>query len=352
MAYEFGPPSRDLTWLERLIRRPTAFDFDVALRRFDVTFPGASRLGEGERAKDECIRLGQTPSSSFEPTVLSGFTPEKDGRPGQLTVGFLGLWGPNGPLPGHLTDYARERSRNASDNTLIRFVDIFHHRILTLFHRAWAQAQPTVSMDRPQADAFARYVGSLFGLGTPAMRGRDASSDHAKLYFAGRLGAVSRNADGLRDLIADHTGVPTRIEEFVGQWLELPEDARWRLGVTRETGTLGKQIVLGARAWSRTNKFRVVLGPLDAAQFESMLPSSEAVARLTALVRLYTNDEWEWELRLVLAASTTEPMRLGRRGRLGWTTRVGWGPGTQIDLLVDPAQQRTQRVRGTFAENP
>ncbi len=351
MANELGPPSRDLTWLERLMRRPTEIDFDVAIRRFDVSFPGAPRLGEGERAKDECIRIGQTPSSSFEATAITNFVPEGDGRPGHLTVGFLGLWGPHGPLPGHMTDYARERERNAGDHTLVRFADLFHHRMLALFHRAWAQTQPTVSMDRPEVDAFARHVGAFFGLGLESMRGRDASGDFAKLYFAGRLGASCRNADGLRDLVADHTGLPTRIEEFVGEWLTLPADARWSLHVTRETGTLGKSIVLGGRAWSRTNKFRIVLGPLDAADFERMLPNSEAVARLTSLVRFYTNDEWEWELRLVLAASTTEPMRLGLRGRLGWTTRVGWGPGTQVDLLVDPGRKRTERVRGTLAQS-
>ena len=63
---------------------------------------------------------------------------------------LFGLLGPNGPLPLHLTEYARERLRHAGDPTLSRFLDIFHHRFLALFYRAWAQAQPHVNRDRPE----------------------------------------------------------------------------------------------------------------------------------------------------------------------------------------------------------
>jgi predicted component of type VI protein secretion system len=65
----------------------------------------------------------------------------------------------------HLTAYARERSLNQGDETFARFADMFHHRLLLLFYRAWAQAQPTVSLDRPAEDRFADYVGSFLGVG-------------------------------------------------------------------------------------------------------------------------------------------------------------------------------------------
>lgn len=71
-----------------------------------------------------------------------------------MEVRFFGMLGPNGPLPLHLTEYARSRSIHAGDQTLVRFLDIFHHRFMALFYRAWAQAQPTVSLDRPGEDRF------------------------------------------------------------------------------------------------------------------------------------------------------------------------------------------------------
>jgi type VI secretion system protein ImpH len=348
MAADSGPPSDALTWRQRLAELPGAFDFHVALRRFDASLPDRPRLGEAERPSQERVRLGQTPSASFTASELTDYAEEGEGPDGalaRLTIGFLGMWGPSGPLPSHLTEYAHERLHHAGDPTLVRFVDIFHHRLLVLFHRAWATAQPTVAMDRPESDAFAVYVGALMGLGLHATRQRGGASDFAKLHYAPLFAASSRNADGLRDIVADYFGLPTIIEEFVGEWLDLPEDGRWHLGESRETGALGR-VALGRRVWSRANKFRLVLGPLDGAAFEQMLPGSSGLGELASLVRLYTNDEWSWELRLVLSSVVSAPIRLGGRGRLGWTTRLGSAPGAEhVDVIVDPVTGRTRRMR-------
>jgi type VI secretion system protein ImpH len=344
MAAEDWPPPDDLSWLDRLARAPGSFDFHVALRRFEALFPSQPRLGEAARPSDEAIRIGQTPSSTFAPTALSAFIPGEAGSPARLFESFLGLWGPHGPLPAHLTEYARDRLKHSSDETLTSFLDIFHHRMLLIFQRAWAKTQPTAAMDRPGTDRFAAYVGAFLGLGLPATCGRDAFPDRAKLFYVGRFSAAARNAEGLREVVADYFGVRAAIEEFVGEWIELPRGNRWELAASRETGTLGRTAVLGARVWSRSHKFRIVLGPLSRADFERTLPSSGTLATLTALVRLYTNDEWDWDVRLVLADDATESMRLGRGARLGWTTRIGSARGVREDLLVDPTLGRTRRV--------
>src|SRR6478609_2460492 len=72
----------------------------------------------------------------------------------RLYVTFGGMFGPQGPLPLHLTEYARDRIINSADPTFARFLDIFHHRMLSLVYRAWADAQPTVQFDRPESDRF------------------------------------------------------------------------------------------------------------------------------------------------------------------------------------------------------
>ena len=72
-----------------------------------------------------------------------------------------------------------------NDPTLVAFADIFHHRALSLFYRAWADAQPTVQMDRPRNNRFAVHLGSLTGQGLASMRGRDSVEDHAKLFASG-----------------------------------------------------------------------------------------------------------------------------------------------------------------------
>jgi type VI secretion system protein ImpH len=257
----------------------------------------------------------------------------------------MGMWGANGPLPTHLTEYARHRARNAGDKTLASFMDVFHHRMLLLFHRAWAKTQPTVAMDRVQADAFSLYLGAFLGLGLPATRHRDTFPDHAKLFYAGRFGASVRNAEGLREIVADYFQVPTAIESFVGMWAELPPESCWQLRVSPATGTLGRTALLGRRVFTRSHKFRITLGPLSRFDFERTLPASKALASLVSLVRLYTNDEWAWDLRLVLSPDATERVQLGRGGRLGWTTRIGGANGAREDLIVDPVLNRTHRLQ-------
>jgi type VI secretion system protein ImpH len=345
MASEDRPASDHLTWLERLAREPGSFDFHAVLRRFEASFPATPRLGEAVRPADEPLRIGQSPSLRFQSTAVAGFEPAVASDPARLLVGFLGLWGPQGPLPIHLTEYAHDRASHAGDTTLEGFVDLFHQRMLLMFHRAWAKAQPTASMDRPDSDRFAVYVGAFLGLALRATRDRDAFPDHAKLFYAGRLAPSARNAEGLREIVADYFGVPAAIEEFVGEWLDLPAGARWELGRNPETGTLGRSIVLGARAWTRSHKFRIVLGPLSRFELERTLPSSSGMETLSAIVRLYTNDEWDWDVCLVLAPEATEAMRLRGGARLGWTTRVGTSLGAREHLIVDPHLYRTRRVR-------
>jgi type VI secretion system protein ImpH len=194
--------------LRSLERAPYRFDFFDVLRRFECAHPEASRLGRAPRPCDEPIRLGQEASLGFPSSPMASFVPSAAGKPPRLSVHFLGLLGPNGPLPLHLTEYARDRMRNAGDRALVRFLDVFHHRILTLFYRVWADAQPTVSLDRPKEDRFGTYLGSLIGLGMPSLRNRDEFPDQAKLYFAGRFAAQTRNCEGLTAIVGAFFGLP------------------------------------------------------------------------------------------------------------------------------------------------
>ena len=333
--------------LDALARAPHQFDFFQALRRLEALSsdtPDRPRFGAALRPADEPIRLGQEPDLTFAPSSLARLLPGVDGAPPRLTVNFFGLLGPNGPLPLHLTEYARDRQRNADDPTMIRFFDVFHHRMLMLFYRAWASGQPTVSHDLPADDRFELYVVALAGLGLAGLRSRDAFPDSAKLFYAGRLGAQSRNAEGLAAVIGDFFGVAARLEQFVGDWIELPFDRRWRLGASLAGGRLGVSTTLGARIWSRQQKFRVVLGPLDRSAFQRMLPGGASLPKLTAMVRSYVGDELRWDLRLILEERVAEPWHLGH-SRLAWTTWLGRAAGgRREDLVLDPQDEAARSV--------
>lgn len=311
-----------------LAAEPYKHDFFMVLRRIECAFPALPRLGTAPRPAGEPLRLGQEPALDFAPAALSSLEAGKEGRPPHLNVRFFGLFGPQGPLPLHLADYARERLLHHGDATFARFADMFHHRLLLMFYRAWAQAQPTVSLDRPATDRFADYVGSLFGTGTSAHRGRDAVSDHAKLFFSGRQARQVRNAEGLAAVLTGYFKVPVRVESFVGHWMELPKSERTRLPTRADrvlgaTAQLGVGAVAGHKVWDRQHKFRIHVGPLGLAQYQSFLPTGTAVAALADWVRHYVGRELEWDLRLVLKRPEVPATTLGGPGRLGWGTWLG-----------------------------
>jgi type VI secretion system protein ImpH len=345
MGCDTRMPADDLTWIARLERAPDRFDFHVALRRFEASFPDRPRLGEAGRPADEPVRLGQHVSAAFQPAAITGFAPGREGAPARLSVGFFGLLGPRGPLPGHLTEYASDRARHAGDSTLSAFLDVFHHRMLLLLHRAWAQAQPTAAMDRAGDDAFRGYVAALLGLGLESLRDRDAWPDHAKVFYAPRLRPGPRNAEGLRAVVADALGFAATVESWVGEWLPLPEPSRCRLGPGGHQNALHKTATIGRRAWSRGHRIRIVLGPLTGKELGRMLPGSDAIGALTAIVRLYTNDEWAWDAVLRIADDAVEPARLRRGARLGWTARIGAPLAPRTDLVLDPTTGRVSRER-------
>lgn len=338
-----------------LADHPHEFDFYQALRRLDSLFRDQPRLGRSRRLAEDPVRLCQEPSLAFAPATLMRCVPSKAGQQPRISVAFGGLFGPNGPLPLHLTEYARERSINSADPTFARFLDIFHHRALSLVYRAWADAQPTVQFDRPEADRFAAYVGSLCGVGHTSLQNRDAMPDLAKLYFSGRLACHARNAEGLQAMLSEFFRLPMRMMEFVGRWLRVPDDCRCvlagegqkdedltGLGQTRQNQSialglaqLGVSATIGEYVWDCQTKFRIVAGPMRLADYQRLLPGGASLERLQALVKNYVGLELDWEIHLLLEQEEVPETHLGSMGQLGWTTwLVSERPSRDADDLV------------------
>ena len=298
---------------------PHHFDFFQALRLVECAAADFPRLGESARAKDDPVRLGQEPTMAFAPRTVSSLVSSGEGLPPRMEVFFFGLFGPNGPLPLHLTEYARNRLRQSGDPTFARFADVFHHRLLSLFYRAWANAQPTVHLDRPETDRFADYVGSLIGLAMPTARNRDSLPDHLKFYFSGRLSSAARHPEGLRAMIAEFFGLPVEIEEFVGRWTEIPESSRCQLGGLAGAAVLGESSTIGYHVWDCQQTFRIAIGPVSLKDYRRLLPGGKGLRQLVDMVRNYLSDELMWELQLILRKDEAPPIRLGDSGHLGLT---------------------------------
>ncbi len=332
----------------------TRFDFYYALRHIDAYTDGHVALGRAPRPRDEPIRLTQHPSLIFAPSTLYQY---KEGVAakglGRLSVHHFGLFGPNGALPQHLTEFVQERILHYKDETIARFCDIFQHRMILLSYRAWADCQAVTSLDNPWRDNFGRYASSLVGLGQPSLKNRDAVPDHLKLHHAGHLVRQTRNPEGLVRALGALLRIKVVMQEYCVQWLRLAESDRTRLasvasagdgGLQRiELGTssnrLGQGAIAGVRVPDVQHKFRLRIGPMSLAEFERYLPGGTRFVQSRDWVRNYVGVELAWDAQMVLKRDEVPAARLGMYGKLGWTSWLGMPPGRRNsdadDVILD-----------------
>lgn len=342
----------------------TQFDFYTVMRHIDAAVPGAVPLGRAARPVAEPLRLTQQPSLIFAPTSLHQYKPGVAWHGlGRLSVHHFGLFGPNGALPQHLTEYVQERILHGKDQTIARFCDIFQHRMILLFYRAWADCQAVTSLDQPERNSFGRYAASLIGLGQLSLTHRDAVPDHLKLHHAGHLARQTRNPEGLIRPLAALLRVPVALKEYCLQWLTLADRDRTRLSSVALAGgksshrvelgdassRLGQGAIAGARVPDVQHKFRLQLGAMSLAEFERFLPGGVRFFQVRDWVRNYLGVELAWDARLVLKREQVPEARLGSYGQLGWTTWLCMKPGQRArdaaDVLLD--MERLSRVRKT-----
>ena len=349
MADQVGPSTDTLNKLLAIKKEPFRYGFFNVVRLLDCIFRQKARTGDSDRPQDDAIRIGQNPSLIFAPSTIASFELRASDATWHLHTYFLGIFGPNGPLPSHITDFAQLRIKHHRDETFARFADVFHHRMASFFYRAWAESQPTVHMDRPESDRFSHYVAALSGFGLPSLHNRDAMPDNARRFFAAHLACTTRHSSGLVSILQAFYKVPVEIIPFVSHWVHLPEDCHWKLGRMLQSNELGVSITLGARIRDCQQRFQIVLGPLGYETFCKLLPYGSSMTRLRAIVDQYIGQEFSWHVQLVLKKEEVPRMTLGRQGELGWSTwLISRTPARDSDqLVIDPlvAIQKTKLRR-------
>ncbi len=335
MATGNGPGADPLTHLARLQDHPEKHHIFHAFRVLEAAYPESPRLGDARRPRDDRVRFGQEAELSFPPSTVAGFNAPIGDRPGRLTNRFFGLFGPQGPLPLHMTEYARERLRNHRDPTLVAFANMLTHRMVTLLYRAWRSGQPAPSFDRGENDGFERKVAAIGGYHGTHLRKKDDFPDLAKRHFAGLLAQGPKNAEGLKSILSAFFGAKVEVRQFIGCWLELEPDDRWQMG---QPAILGRTTSIGDRVWTRSAKFRLKIGPLPLKDYERLLPGGESLSRLRALVRNYVGDALDWDVNLVLRKEDVPRAKLGQTMRLGQTSWIGEFKSDQDadDLYLEP----------------
>ncbi|SDK16444.1 type VI secretion system protein ImpH [Pseudomonas delhiensis] len=307
---------------QRLMAEPHRHDLFQLLRRLDAQGGSPWRLGRAPYPRDEPLRLGQEASMSFASSTLAAVKPRPGSPLHELSIFSFGLFGPNGPLPLHLTEYVRERVQHHGDRSLQDFCDLFHHRLILLFYRAWADAQPTVSLDRAEQRNFDRYLACLIGLG-PDATPRDSLPSHAKYALAGHLARQCRDAEGLEKVLRHYFGLPLRLVENCPTWLPIEAAERAQLSAGRQVARLGEAMLLGLARLDLQHGFCIELGPLEMADYQAFLPGAARTGELRDWVRQYLGLEFFWQLRLLLRCDQVQGASLGDGARLGLSSWCG-----------------------------
>ena len=353
MATESGTVNPDLAVSEveeKLRREPFSFDFFQAVRLLEKVLPQRTSVGKFAHPATEVARFAAHPSLAFPASQIQGMEWPADG-PVEMTVNFMGLTGPQGVLPNPYTSLIIERLR-ASDTTLRDFLDIFNHRIISLFYRAWRKYRFDVACEHGERDLFSRHLLSLLGLGTDGMRDRQAVSDDALIYYAGLLGQRPRSAQALQQILSDYFEVPVAIEQFAGGWYRLDPETQCRLEGNNESGELGLGAVVGDEVWNEQSKVRIVLGPLSLERYADFLPYGRSFQTLGGWVRFFSNDEWDFEVKLILEREQVPACTLGAEGvsgpQLGW---VSWVKSVPFSRNPDDTVLAVETAKGEHHES-
>jgi len=320
-----------------LERDGTGFEFVQAVRLLSRLYPDRAAVGGWDDPAREVVRLSVPPSLAFPPSEIAELTlPEETAatdnaaaratEPARMSVRFMGLTGPQGVLPHAYTSHVATRTRS-KDTAFRDFLDLFHHRALSLFYRAWERHRPTVPAERGQEDRMRSHLLDLVGAGTAEVQKRSPVSIDALAHYAGLLSIRTRPAEALAQLVADYFAVPVRIEQFVGQWQPLRHGGQICLGADDEDGRLG-MAVLGDAVFNALSSVRLRIGPLTRTQFDAFLPGGAQHERLCALASVFADDQVGVEAQLVLSRTEPASASLGAPNApaLGFGTWLGAKP--------------------------
>lgn len=317
---------------EALEREPYSFEFFQAVRLMHLLRPDRGRVGRFSNPDEEAVHFGATPSTAFPASEIQALEMDGDAPP-RLVVNFLGITGPQGVLPLEYSELVADRVRQR-DHALRDFLDLFNHRIISLFFRAWERTHAHGANLAQGEDALQDHLLDLVGLGTPGLAKQLGLPSAALPFYVGLLAMPTRPAVALEMVIEDYFGVPVDVEQFIGGWYSIDVPSQCALGdESSPSSQLGVGAVAGDEIWDVQARARLRVGPLTRAQYDTFLPNGRAYQELRALTKFFTGEQVDIELQLVLAKDDVPPVSLDADTKpatpLGWSTWLRSRPFTR-----------------------
>ena len=285
---------------------------------------------------EEPVRFSMNPSMSFKSASVSslnrgGADQIAHNKQWQVEVNFWGLVGSKGVLPFHYRELVLQRLRS-KDVAMKHFFDIFDHRSLSLFYRAWKKYRVAIIFEAHQRldpkynrDRYNEMIRGLLGL---------ASKPDANFYQPGGAelncaGLISRricSPAALTQAIKQQFGLAVQILPYQGQWQAMPEDVQTRTGSLQgRNHILGQQAILGEKTWSIQNRFTVQIQDIDYDRFIKLVSGTEMLRSMYSLIRTMAGVALDFDLSLEVQQRKLPTSRLADAHTpplLGWNTKV------------------------------
>ena len=320
---------------DRLFEEYYNYSFYQAVHLLETFSPEKKKLGTTLQPGKEAVRFSVKPGLAFPASDISRLAPAKDDtQPAQMEVAFMGLIGPAGVLPHCYNELALERV-SKKDQTLVDFLNIFHHRLISLFYLAWKKNKFSINFQPGARDRLSKNLLSLCGLGTKALRGRIGLPEESLSYFSGLLSRQVPTAAAIQSTVEHFSGTKAEIEQFVQRLIPLDDDDQTRIG--KANCALGIDTICGTRVWECQTKFRVSLLSMKLADFKRFLPDGDLHRPIFSLVKYMVGMEYEFDMIFYLKKEEVPDCSLGQLGsqasRLGWTT---WIKSSDFQYKEDP----------------
>jgi type VI secretion system protein ImpH len=336
--------------MARVLEHAERLPFVVLVTSLQRLLTSHAPVGADWPAHVESVRFCHDPELRFhDADVVEAVLVEPAGAPSfvQLTTTFAGLTGAASPLPPGLIE---RLCHDDDDESAVQraFLDLFHHRLLSLFYRGRLKFDLPRSSSPTGHGRVLDWVLLLSGL-APAHAERLTHLSRAQLLQLSPLLACypangERIAVALRFVLADVLqGAEVRIVELRGGFSTIEPSSRVRLGVDVR---LGRTSTLGARAPSPSQQLTILLGPLSADACARLCPGGDRHHEFAAVAALFCPETVR--LAVELTPSTTPPTRLGARdaslGRATWLQGLG-RPQTICFSLPFARPPRAERPR-------
>jgi type VI secretion system protein ImpH len=226
----------------------------------------------------------------------------------QITEAFIGLYGLRTPMPSIIGEELLQRDE--IDDPVRTFLDVFHHRALSLLYRAWAHSRAEGLYDPKGGDTLTATLFALIGLPLPLLpagavpRGVLRLARYCRLFVR-----KSRPAEGLEMILSDLLdGVPVRLEPYAARWVPISSRQQNRLG--RQCSTLGTDLHVGERVSDAATTFKLRVGPIDHSKYRALAPGGDQRPGFGALVHLYTSDALDYQVELGIEGAHKPECRL------------------------------------------